>query len=36
MDIMMLLEILEFIEKYLDKDKLFDSMMKNKLERTIF
>ena len=25
-------EILEFIEKYLDKDKLFDSMMKNKLE----
>jgi DNA polymerase elongation subunit (family B) len=25
-------EILEFIEKYLDKDKLFNSMMKNKLE----
>jgi DNA polymerase elongation subunit (family B) len=25
-------EILEFIEKYLDKDKLFNSMMKNKLQ----
>ena len=25
-------EILDFIEKYIDKDKLFNSMMKNKLE----
>ena len=25
-------EIVEFIEKYIDKDKLFDSVLKNKLE----